>query len=130
MSTVTIAGNAMAPAFNDGDHVIADRSFTTLERGDVVIFRYPQDQTKSFVKRVVGLPGDRVEIVHGRVSINGQPLNEPYVIDANRSTETAPAVTIKPDEYFLLGDNRLNSSDSRSWGAVARSLVWGKILGH
>jgi signal peptidase I len=126
-SQANIRGQAMAPTLNDGERWPVDRTVETIERGDVVAFYYPRDQSKSFVKRVVGMPGERISIERGRVSVNGTPLDEPYVVSSNRSAETFEA-TVPDGEFFMMGDNRRNSSDSRHWGTVSRELVWGKVI--
>ena len=85
-------------------------------RGEVAIFRYPKDPTKDFVKRVIGIPGDVVEIRYGQVYLNGEALEEPYITHPDRSSMTAQ--TVPPGSFFTLGDNRRNSDDSRDWGTV------------
>ena len=100
-----------------------------IRRGDVVVFRFPEDPDVDFVKRVVGLPGDTVQFVDGRVRINSEPLVEPYVLPENidPSTRYGP-VTVPPDSYFMLGDNRDSSRDSRFWGFLPRSLIKGRAF--
>ena len=93
-----------------------------IERGDVVVFWYPLDRSKSFIKRVVGLPGDLVEIRQGRVFINGKQLDEPYVpAEYVDSSDYAP-LRVRLGEYFVMGDHRISSNDSRMFGPVAASL--------
>jgi signal peptidase I len=123
-----VRGHSMEPALTDGQSVPVTMELSAPTRGDVIAFRFPRDTTKSFLQRVVGLPGETIQIVGGHVQINGQPLDEPYVADGNWSSETLPAVHIPPDEYYVLGDNRRNSSDSRSWGLVKRDLIWGRLV--
>jgi signal peptidase I len=130
MFRLNVAGEAMSPTLKDGEGALATRSFDRVERGDIVGFRYPRDESKDFVKRVIGLPGERIAIVDGMVRINDEPLAEPYVIDANRSHETLAPVTLAADAYFMMGDNRRNSSDSRMWGAVRRGAIWAKVIGR
>lgn len=125
---VNILGHAMSPTLRDGESALATRRFETLDRGEIVAFRYPKDESKSFVKRIVGLPGDRVESKAGRILIDGTALTESYVVDANRSGDTWGPVRLGADEYFMLGDNRSNSSDSRHWGAVRRDAIWAKLF--
>jgi signal peptidase I len=120
-------GHAMEPTLQDGERLIALKNINRLERGQVVIFRYPQDVSKSFVKRIVGLPGEEVAIKDGRVFIDGQEIDEPYVAAENRSADTREPRAIPDGEYFVLGDNRRNSSDSRHWGTVRRELVWAQV---
>lgn len=121
-------GHAMAPTLNDGDRAVVNRHFETLERGDIVAFRYPKDESRNFIKRVVALPGDRIESVDGRIRVNGAPLPETYVAEGNRSADSWGPVLVENDQYFVLGDNRRNSSDSRHWGQVRRGAVWGKVF--
>ena len=93
--------------------------------GDVIVFRWPRDPRQNFVKRIVGLPGDRIRFEDGAVFVNSLPLDEPYVVHA--STETLPERSVPDDAYFVLGDNRSQSEDSRHWGAVPRDHVIGKV---
>jgi len=125
---VDIVGESMAPTLKNGDSAVATRSFTGIARGDIVGFRYPKDESKSFVQRIVGLPGDRIEMIDGRVVINGSLLDEPYVAESNRSQDSWGPITIAKDQYFMMGDNRRNSSDSRSWGVVGRAAIWAKLI--
>ncbi len=122
-----IEGSSMEPNFHDGQYLFVNRLVYLLhppERGDVIVFVPPSSTSRDYIKRVIGLPGDRVEIVDGRVLINGQPLAEPYPL--NRGTGSFNPVTVGPDEYFVLGDNRDFSSDSRSWGMLAAKKIIGK----
>lgn len=95
------------------------------ERGEVIVFSYPLDPTKDFVKRVVGLPGELVEVRAGTVHIDGAPLAEPYLRRTDQSS--AAPLRLGPDEYYVIGDNRPSSNDSRSWGAVPADLILGKV---
>ena len=124
---ITVAGQAMRPSYNDGDRLIASKDVSTLSRGDVIGFRYPRDESKSFLQRIVGLPGERIEIVDGLTFIDGKSLVEPYVAAENRLPHTMAPVVLGPDEYFVMGDNRGNSSDSRSWGPVKRPAIWARM---
>jgi signal peptidase I len=109
-----------------------------IRRGDVVVFKYPEDPERDFIKRVIGLPGDTLEVHNKKVLINGKPLDEPYVhfllpprggegtsLDVR---EQYGPVTVPPDHYFMMGDNRDNSEDSRYWGFLPRRYVKGKAL--
>jgi signal peptidase I len=99
-----------------------------IERGDMVVFWYPGDASKSYIKRVVGLPGDTVEIVNGEVQVNRQQLKEDYVPPAYRDSQSHEPVTVPPDHYFVLGDHRSSSNDSRAWGPVHRRHIYGKAV--
>lgn len=128
MLRVDVQGEAMSPTLRDGESALATRRVDSVDRGDIIGFRYPQDESKSFLKRVIGLPGERVESAAGRISINSQLLSEPYVIEQNQSGDTWGPITIPDGHYFVMGDNRRNSSDSRHWGTVSRAAIWAKVL--
>jgi signal peptidase I len=114
----------------------------TIKRGDVIVFKYPEEPSRDFIKRVIGLPGDTLELRDKKVSINGTPLDEPYVhfIEPPGATselrevtsfdvrERFGPVTVPPDQYFVMGDNRDNSQDSRYWGFLRRDYVKGRAL--
>ncbi len=119
----------MLPNLEDQDRLFINKfafHVGAVQRGDVVVFRYPKDETMSYIKRVVGLPGDLVEIDHGRVYVNGQLLPEPYVPARFTDERSKPAMRIPQHEYYVLGDHRNISSDSREFGPVDRSLIYGK----
>ncbi|HUT96403.1 MAG TPA: signal peptidase I [Candidatus Paceibacterota bacterium] len=123
-----VNGASMEPNFHDGDYLIVDEisyRFDAPERGDVVIFRYPLDPSQFFIKRVIGLPGESIKVEDGKIFINGKDLDESeYLQDIN----TAGSVEVKlaEDEYFVLGDNRQASSDSRKWGEVDKKFIIGR----
>ncbi len=122
-----IEGFSMEPNFHDGEFLLVNKIVYMLhppERGDVIVLRYPPVPSRDFIKRVIGLPGDKVEIINGRVYINGELLTEPYPL--NEGTYTYGPVTVGSDEYFVLGDNRNNSSDSHSWGMLPTKNIVGK----
>ena len=126
---VRIEGAAMSPTLNSGDRVFISKSVSELNRGDIVVFYYPTDTTKSLIKRIVGLPGERIKIDGpGQVYINGDLLSEPYLADENnRSRRVMPEYSVKADHYYVMGDNRDASNDSRFFGVVAKELIYGKI---
>lgn len=123
-----IDGLAMSPTLNHNDKVFMLKQVGELQRGDIVVFLYPEDQTKSYIGRIVGLPGETIEVKDGKVYINGNPIEEPYLAPEYASHDTMPEpFAIPPDNYFVLGDNRRNSSDSRYWGPLPRKLIYGKF---
>ena len=93
-----------------------------------MVFWYPKDNRKSFIKRVLGVPGDEVEIRRGSVFINGNKVEEPYLKPEFRDNKSFGKVIVPPDNFFVLGDHRNSSNDSRSWGYVARELIYGKAI--
>jgi signal peptidase I len=105
----------------------AEHSFAVHppQRGEVIVFHFPRDPSRDFVKRVIGLPGDRVEIRNGTVFVNRQALNEPYL--TSRDTSNMGQVSLRDGEYFVLGDNRRGSNDSRNWGPVPEEHILGKV---
>ena len=126
---VRVEGTSMLPNLEDHDRLFINKlAFRVGEvhRGDVVVFQYPRDRTKSYIKRVIGLPGDRVEIDHGRVILNGRPLPEPYVPSRFSDDRSQPEMVIPANEFFVMGDHRSISSDSRDFGPVDRDLIYGK----
>ena len=131
-----VKGASMEPSFEDGDYLLVDEisyRFSEPIRGDVIIFRYPEDRSQFFIKRIVGLPGETVEIKNNKVIIYSSSdsedvvLNEEY-LDPIQKTLGNMLLRLEGGEYFVLGDNRLASSDSRSWGPVDRTLVTGKAF--
>jgi len=120
-----IDGSSMEPNLHDGEYVIVNRIVYRLhspERGDVVVFK--REGSREFIKRVIGLPGDTVEVKSGHVHVNGAALTEPYI--AQPPVYTMEPRKIGSDEYFVLGDNRNNSSDSHNWGTIPFSVIDGK----
>jgi signal peptidase I len=126
---VHVEGTSMLPRLQDKDLLFINKfayRFEAIHRGDVVVFLYPHDHTKSYIKRVIALPGDDLRIDHGRVWVNGRQIAEPYVPARFRDDRSQPEMTIPPGEYFVMGDHRSISSDSRDFGTVARDLIYGK----
>jgi len=126
-----------------GDHVLVNRfiyaptSFgwerrllpiREIRRGDVVVFKHPPGPEQDFIKRVVGLPGETIALRHGTLLVNGLPVDEPYLAEEERFGKSFGPVRIEPDHYFLLGDHRSRSSDSREWGAAPRELIKGRAF--
>ena len=123
----------MLPSFKEGQIVKIKRfdrfEEPDLKRGDVVVFLFPDDPSASYVKRLIGLPGDAVEINEGKVIVNGQELNEPYVDSRlNQSHRSQETVYVRENYYYVLGDNRDNSSDSRIWGLVPERYIYAKVV--
>ena len=122
-----VSGASMEPNFSDGNYLLIDEityKFREPQRGEVVVFRSPQDKATFFIKRIVALPGEKVNIRNNQVYINGEPFNEDYLALNIRTAGLVDAVLGK-DEYLVLGDNRYNSFDSRSWGALKRDRIIG-----
>jgi signal peptidase I len=125
---IRVAGQGMMPTLREGEQFVLWKGVGSINRGDIVAFLYPDDPSKSYIKRVIGMPGEEVMIENGRVLINGSPLDEPYLNEEYRSADTMPApIHVKDHHYFVLGDNRPKSSDSRYWGTVPEKYIYGKI---
>lgn len=129
-----VRGASMEPTFEDREYLLIDEisyRFSEPQRGDVVVFRYPRDKTEFFIKRVIGLPGDTVEIKNGKVTVTndahtgGVVLEEEYILQP--ATQGTEHVTLNPNEYFVLGDNRSASLDSRSFGPIKDEHIVGKV---
>jgi signal peptidase I len=126
---VRVEGTSMLPVLEDQDRLFINKfvyRFEDIHRGDVVVFLYPNDHTTSYIKRVIALPGDDLRIDHGKVIVNGVALKEAYVPFRYRDDRSLPEMTIPPHEYFVMGDHRVISSDSRDFGPVDRPLIYGK----
>jgi signal peptidase I len=126
---VRVEGTSMLPRLVDQDRLFINKfvyHFEAIEPGDVVVFHYPRDPQKSYIKRIIATPGDRLRIDQGRVFVNGKLLSEPYIPDEYRDTRSQEAMVIPNDEYFVMGDHRSISSDSREFGPVKRDLIYGK----
>lgn len=126
---IRVDGSSMEPTFHNGDYVIVNRlayQWGEMQRGDVVVFPYPLSPEEDYIKRVIGLPGDRVAIYGGDVYVNGQHIEEPYISSAPANDV---AETVVPEGYvYVLGDNRNASSDSRSWGPLEIEDILGKAV--
>lgn len=128
---VEVEGTSMLPGLQDQERIFVNKfvyKFEAIQRGDIVVFHYPLDPSKSYIKRVIGVPGDHIRIVDGTVYVNDQPLGEAYVpseyFDARSMVET----TVPEDSYFVLGDHRSMSNDSRDFGAVSQKYIFGKAV--
>jgi signal peptidase I len=126
---VRVEGTSMLPRLEDQDRLFINKfvyHFEAIEPGDVVVFHYPRDPEKSYIKRIIAVPGDRLRIDRGLVYVNGKLLNEPYIPEEYRDVRSQEAMVIPKDEYFVMGDHRSISSDSREFGPVKRDLIYGK----
>ncbi len=128
---VRVEGTSMLPRLEDRDRLFINKfvyHIESIQRGDVVVFHYPLDPEKSYIKRVIALPGDRLRIDHGQVWVNGDPLHEAYVPEKYRDRRSMAEMIVPDDSYFMMGDHRSISSDSREFGPVERDLVYGKAV--
>jgi signal peptidase I len=135
---VVVEGSSMLPQLHDGERLLVNKlvyyniktvRWGHLERGDIVVFWYPKEPDKSYVKRIIGLPGETVEVRSGKVLINGVELVEEYLDDINNQgpSDLSPK-RVDPHHFFVMGDNRDNSSDSRYWGLVPEKYIYGKAF--
>jgi signal peptidase I len=125
---IRVEGNSMEPSLHDGEFVVVNRLSLVWEepgRGDIVVFHFPLDPTRRYIKRVIGLPGDVVSVLDGEVLVNGTTLDEPYI--AAPPTYTGEW-TVGDGEVFVLGDNRNYSSDSQNWGNLSQDAIIGKAV--
>ena len=130
---VKVEGTSMMPSLEDQERIFINKfiyrfGMGDIQRGDMVVFWYPGDPSKSYIKRIIGLPGDSIEITNGTVALNGRTLEETYVPNIYRDTQSVPATVVPPDHYYVLGDHRSSSNDSRAWGPVHRRHIYGKAV--
>jgi signal peptidase I len=128
---VRVEGTSMLPRLEDSDRLFINKfvyHVSAIDRGDVVVFHYPRDPEKSYIKRVIALPGDDLRVDRGRVFVNGKLLREPYVPPEFQDDRSVAEMTLPPHEYYMMGDHRSISSDSRDFGPVERSLIYGKAV--
>src|SRR6476620_530949 len=128
---VKVEGTSMMPSLDDQERIFVNKYVYRLEpiqRGDVIVFRYPRDPSKSFIKRVIALAGDRIHIESGEVFVNGEALEEDYVPAAYADQRSYPEIVIPPHSYFVLGDHRTMSNDSRDFGPVDVDFIYGKAV--
>lgn len=126
---VKVEGTSMQPELRDQDRLFVNKfayNFEKISRDDVVVFYYPRDTTKSYIKRVIALPGDNIRIEDGRVYVNSHRVDEDYVPSQFRDTRSMADMVVPQGEYFVMGDHRSISSDSRDFGPVTRKLIYGK----
>ncbi len=128
---VKVEGTSMMPSLEDQERIFVNKfvyRLEPIERGDVVVFRYPRDPSKSYIKRVIGMAGDRIRIEGGTVYVNDQALDENYVPAEYEDTRSYPEIVVPANSYFVLGDHRSMSNDSRDFGAVNQSYIYGKAV--
>ena len=128
---VKVEGTSMAPLLSDQERIFINKfvyRFEPIERDDVVVFWYPLDRSKSFIKRVIGLPGETVEIRQGLVYVNGHSLAEPYVPPQYEDVSDFGPIRVPMDSYFVMGDHRISSNDSRVFGPVASRYIYGRAV--
>jgi signal peptidase I len=128
---VKVEGTSMMPSLEDQERIFVNKfvyRLEPIERGDIVVFRYPRDPSKSYIKRVIGMAGDRIRIDGGQVYVDGQPLDESYVPPEYTDSRSYPEITVPPNSYFVLGDHRSMSNDSRDFGSVDQSFIYGKAV--
>src|ERR1039458_585221 len=130
---VKVEGTSMMPGLTDQERIFINKytyklGAGSVEREDLVVFHYPYDPSQSYIKRIIGLPGDTIEIDNGTVYVNGKKLDEPYVPAEYRDHVPLKKESVPADKYFVLGDHRSSSNDSRVWGFVDRKEIYGKAV--
>lgn len=128
---VKVEGTSMMPSLEDQERIFVNKfvyRLEPIERGDIVVFRYPRDPSKSYIKRVIGMAGDHIRIEGGEVYVNGQALDESYVPPEYADTRSYPELVVPANSYFVLGDHRSMSNDSRDFGSVNQSFIYGKAV--
>ncbi len=128
---VKVEGTSMMPWLTDQERIFVNKfvyRFGEIQRGDIVVFWFPMDPSKSYIKRVIGLPDDVVEISEGKVLVNGNPIEEQYVPEQYRDRMSSHPVKVERGHYYVLGDHRNASNDSRNWGTVPRERIYGKAV--
>src|SRR5262249_32291642 len=126
-----VQGTSMLPLLEDGERIIVNKfvyRFHPIERGDVGVFYYPRDPSLSVIKRVGAMPGDTVEIRAGQLFVNGQAVREDYLAPRFRDQDTYPPTLVNKGHYFVLGDHRNSSNDSRAWGEVPERYIYGRAI--
>jgi len=130
---VKVEGTSMMPSLVDQDRIFINKfiyrfGIGEIHRGDMVVFHFPGDPSKSYIKRVIGLPGDVVAIENGTVYLNGKQVEEPYVPEEYRDRFSLGMVKVPDSSFFVMGDHRSSSNDSRAWGPVHRNFIYGKAV--
>ncbi len=128
---VKVEGTSMMPGLEDQERIFVNKfvyRWEPIQRGDIVVFRYPRDTSKSYIKRVVAIAGDRIRVDDGQVFVNGQALDEEYVPSEYADARSYPEITVPSNSYFVLGDHRTMSNDSRDFGPVNERFIYGKAV--
>jgi signal peptidase I len=128
---VKVEGTSMMPSLEDQERIFVNKfvyRLEPIERGDIVVFRYPRDPSKSYIKRVIAMAGDHIRIEGGQVYVNGEALIEGYVPNEYADSRSYPDTVVPPNSYFVLGDHRSMSNDSRDFGSVNQSFIYGKAV--
>jgi signal peptidase I len=128
---VKVEGTSMMPSLDDQERIFVNKfvyRWEPIERGDIVVFRYPRDPSKSYIKRVIGVPGDHIRIDSGQVYVNCDAIDEDYVPPAYTDERSYPETVVPVHSYFMLGDHRSMSNDSRDFGPVKEGYIFGKAV--
>jgi signal peptidase I len=128
---VKVEGTSMMPSLDDQERIFVNKfvyRWEPIERGDIVVFRYPRDPSKSYIKRVIGVAGDHIRIDAGQVYVNGDAIEEDYVPPIYADERSYPEAVVPAHSYFMLGDHRSMSNDSRDFGAVKETYIYGKAV--
>jgi signal peptidase I len=128
---VKVEGTSMMPGLEDQERIFVNKfvyRWEPISRGDIVVFRYPRDTSKSYIKRVIGVAGDRIRIENGQVYVNEEALDEDYVPSEYADARSYPEVVVPANSYFVLGDHRTMSNDSRDFGPVNEKYIYGKAV--
>jgi signal peptidase I len=125
-----VAGNAMAPTISNGDKIFISKEVSEIKRGDIVVFHHPKKPTYTFIMRVIALPDETIRIERsGQLYINERLIEEPYIsAQSSHTLDVLPEQIIKTNEYWVMGDNRDDSNDSRDWGSVPKDMIYGKVI--
>ena len=128
---VKVEGTSMMPGLENQERIFVNKfvyRWEPIQRGDIVVFRYPRDTSKSYIKRVIGVAGDRIRIDRGQVYVNGEPLGETYVPDDYADARSYAEIVVPSSSFFVLGDHRTMSNDSRDFGPVHERYIYGKAV--
>ena len=128
---VKVEGTSMMPGLEDQERIFVNKfvyRWEPIQRGDIVVFRYPRDTSKSYIKRVIGIAGDRIRIENGQVYVNGEALDEDYVPSDYADARSFNELVVPPNSFFVLGDHRTMSNDSRDFGTVNERFIYGKAV--